>query len=156
MTEPKMSMKTLARTLKAHQNFLYKQLYSTSADKRSGKINLELVDIPTEEEIEHEVIFSRLIVVEIKVQFADDEAYLHRAFVGRRSANSSALERSKLGGEVVGFQRSEADRLLAWMAGELHMTLAESLIQLERFLGQFRNLRSVDSTTSKESKFSRA
>ena len=48
-------MKSLAKTLKSHQRFIYKQLYSTSSDKKMGKMNLELVDIPTEEEIEHEV-----------------------------------------------------------------------------------------------------
>lgn len=44
-------MKSLAKSIKGHQRFLYKQFYSTS----KTMMNRELVEIPTNEELEHEV-----------------------------------------------------------------------------------------------------
>lgn len=49
------SMKALAKTIRNPHKFIYKHFYSTASDKKGGKMNLELSDIPTEEEIELEV-----------------------------------------------------------------------------------------------------
>lgn len=48
-------MKAIARTVRYPQKYISKHFYSTMIDKKGGKTNLELVDIPTEEEIENEV-----------------------------------------------------------------------------------------------------
>lgn len=48
-------MKSIARTIQKPHRYIYKHFYSTASDKKSGKMNLELSEIPTEEEIEHEV-----------------------------------------------------------------------------------------------------
>lgn len=53
-------MKSIAQTIRNPQKFIYKHFYSTAIDKKSGKLNLELSDIPTEEEIEFEVGESRM------------------------------------------------------------------------------------------------
>lgn len=46
-------MKAIARTVMNPHRYISKHFYSS--DKKAGKMNLELVDIPTEEEIENEV-----------------------------------------------------------------------------------------------------
>lgn len=48
-------MKSIVKTIKNPHKYIYKHFYSTSSDKKGIKMNLELSDIPTEEEIEHEV-----------------------------------------------------------------------------------------------------
>ncbi|CRK88376.1 CLUMA_CG002153, isoform A [Clunio marinus] len=49
-------MKSLAKTLGNPHKYIYRHLYSSSVDNKGGKMtNLELSDIPTEEEIELEV-----------------------------------------------------------------------------------------------------
>lgn len=49
-------MKSIAKTIRNPQKFIYKQFYSTlSGDKKGAKMNLELHEIPTEDEIEFEV-----------------------------------------------------------------------------------------------------
>lgn len=49
-------MKSIAKTIRNPQKFIYKQFYSTSSgDKKGAKMNLELHEIPTEDEIEFEV-----------------------------------------------------------------------------------------------------
>lgn len=53
-------MKSIAQTIRNPQKFIYKHFYSTAIDKKSGKLNLELSDIPTEEEIEFEVSKCRM------------------------------------------------------------------------------------------------
>lgn len=47
-------MNTIAKTFTYPTRYIYKRLYTTS-DKKSGKMNLELSEIPTDEEIEYEV-----------------------------------------------------------------------------------------------------
>lgn len=48
-------MKSLVKTLKAPQKFVHRQFYSTAGNKKNAKVNPELAEIPTEEEIEYEV-----------------------------------------------------------------------------------------------------
>lgn len=48
-------MKAIGKAIQNPQKYLYKQFYSTSSDKKGAKMNLELYEIPTEEEIEFEV-----------------------------------------------------------------------------------------------------
>lgn len=52
-------MKSIAKTIRNPHKYIYKHFYSTSSDKKAGKMNLELYDIPTDEEIEHEVSYVR-------------------------------------------------------------------------------------------------
>jgi len=49
------AMKSIARIIRNPNKFILQHAYSTSADKRSGKIHRELVEIPTDDEIEYEV-----------------------------------------------------------------------------------------------------
>lgn len=48
-------MKAISRTMLQPHRYIYKHFYSTSNDKKGAKVNLELSDILTEDEIEFEV-----------------------------------------------------------------------------------------------------
>lgn len=45
-------MKSIVKTIKSPQKYIYKQFYSTSSNKPA---RMELTDIPTEDEIDFEV-----------------------------------------------------------------------------------------------------
>lgn len=49
------AMNSIAKTIRNPTRYIYKQFYSTSSDKKGGKMNVELSEILTDEEIDHEV-----------------------------------------------------------------------------------------------------
>lgn len=48
-------MNSVVKTIRNPTRYIYKQFYSTAGDKKGSKMNLELSDIPTDEELEYEV-----------------------------------------------------------------------------------------------------
>lgn len=73
-------MKAIAKTITSPHKYIYKHFYSTSGSKKAGKLNLELSDILTDDEIEHEVNCPK-----------DSEFY----FVRAKSMNDAIFSRSK-------------------------------------------------------------
>lgn len=54
-------MKKISRNILQPHRYIYKHFYSTSNDKKGAKINLELSDILTDEEIEFEVSEKKIL-----------------------------------------------------------------------------------------------
>lgn len=54
-------MKAIQRTMLQPHRYIYKHFYSTSNDKKGAKMNLELSDILTDEEIEFEVSENKIL-----------------------------------------------------------------------------------------------
>lgn len=121
-------MKAIARTIRSPQKYIYKQFYST--DRKAGKM-LELSDIPTEQEIEHDVIRHFLSSLRLDYDRRHLKLWCEQSpkmmkledflffclFVGRRSANQIAVGWWHLGWQVVGLEESKAHCVHAWVAG---------------------------------------